>query len=145
MKYKRLPWLAVAMCTSLISTAGASQTIKLSERVADEILTHTNGKSDDSSGDLLTFANNLFDHDNKRSAGRDEGFCVRTRPGKTWFCNLSLILSGGQITTSGPFLDEGNSVLVVVGGSGAYVGARGILNLHPWSDGKGYDFSIELQ
>ncbi len=55
MKYKTLPWLALAMCTSLICTAAANETIKLSERVADEILTHTNGKSDDSSGNLLTF------------------------------------------------------------------------------------------
>ncbi len=39
-------------------------------------------------------------------------------------------LANGQITVQGPFLDSGDSVLAITGGSGAYRKARGTMDLH---------------
>ena len=51
----------------------------------------------------------------------------------------------GQITVEGPFLDSGDSLLVVTGGTGKYVGAKGSLKLHPRdATPTGYDFTYDL-
>ena len=39
-------------------------------------------------------------------------------------------LANGQITVEGPFLDDGDSMLAVTGGTGAYAGVRGEMKLH---------------
>jgi len=71
---------------------------------------------------------------------------VRLVVGKAYECHWTLFLAGGQITVDGPFLDAGDSVLAVVGGTGAYDGARGEMKLHA-KDGKGsaYEFTYRLK
>jgi hypothetical protein len=56
------------------------------------------------------------------------------------------MLTDGQITVEGPFLDAGDSVLAVTGGTGKYATARGQMTLHV-RDAKGtaYDFVYALQ
>ena len=36
------------------------------------------------SGDILTFANEVYDADDKNKIGTDQGICFRTVPGKAW-------------------------------------------------------------
>lgn len=132
-----------ALGFSVAGAAAAALTVV--EHATTDAVTDT-GASGDSAGDILTFANEVFDADNKASVGADNGWCVRTVPGKAWECFWTLSLKDGQITVEGPFLDAGDSMLAVTGGTGAYAGARGEMKLHA-RDAKGseYDFVYTLQ
>jgi hypothetical protein len=133
-----LSWLAVG-------TASAKEVIAVVERADTDAVVDT-GVKDDSPGDLLTFANPVFDAANKTQIGTDQGFCVRTVAGKAWECWWTISLAGGQITVQGPFLDKGDSVMAITGGTGKYVNARGQMKLHARDDkGKEYDFTYELE
>ena len=124
--------------------APAAETIKLVERPVGEVTVDLAAKGD-SVGDMLVFANGVYDAANKNQLGTDQGFCVRTIVGKSWECLWTLTLKGGQITVEGPFLDEGDSLLVVTGGTGQYAGAKGSLKLHPRdATPTGYDFTYDL-
>src|SRR6202789_2875077 len=103
------------------------------------------GAKGDSVGDLLVFANKVYDAANKTQLGTDNGYCVRTVVGKSWECFWTLTLKAGQITVEGPFMDSGDSLLAVTGGTGKYAGARGSMKLHPRDPTPtGYDFTYEL-
>lgn len=136
--------LAGAMLVAGASTASA-ETIKLVERATTDAVTDT-GASGDSAGDLLTFANELYDEKNAKLVGTDNGWCIRTVSGKAWECAWTLSLADGQLMVQGPFLDAGDSVLAVTGGTGKYAKARGEMKLHA-RDAKGseYDFVYVLK
>ena len=103
------------------------------------------GAKGDSVGDLLVFANKVYDAANKTQLGTDNGYCVRTVVGKSWECFWTLTLKGGQITVEGPFMDSGDSLLAVTGGTGKYAGARGSMKLHPRDPTPtAYDFTYDL-
>jgi len=103
------------------------------------------GAKGDSVGDLLVFANKVYDAGNKTEIGSDQGYCVRTIVGKSWECIWTLTLKAGQITVEGPFLDEGDSLMAVTGGTGKYAGAKGTMKLHPRdATPTGYDFTYDL-
>ena len=118
--------------------------LKLVEHATSDTVTDL-GAKDDSAGDVLTFANDIYDATNAKKVGSDNGWCVRTVPGKAWECFWTLSLDAGQITVEGPFLDAGDSVLAVTGGTGKYAGVRGDMMLHA-RDAKGseYDFVYHL-
>lgn len=103
------------------------------------------GAKGDSSGDLLTWSNPLFDAANKTQIGSDQGYCVRTEVGKAWECSWTNLLKDGQITVSGVFYDDQDSLLAVTGGTGKYLGAKGTLKLHS-RDAKStaYTFTFDL-
>ena len=86
----------------------------------------TNG---DSTGDLLTFHNELFDDANEIVVGTDQGECVRIEVGVSWECRWINFLEGGSITVEGPLFDEGPSAMAITGGTGVYRGARGSMRL----------------
>jgi hypothetical protein len=134
---------AAALAVPAAGAAAAEMTVV--EHATTDAVTDT-GAKDDSAGDILTFANEVFDADNKASVGSDNGWCVRTVPGKAWECFWTLELKDGQITVEGPFLDAGDSMLAVTGGTGAYAGAKGEMKLHA-RDAKGseYDFVYSLK
>lgn len=116
----------------------------LVERATTDVVTDI-GAAGDSAGDILTFANEIFDESNAAKVGDDNGWCVRTVVGKAWECFWTLTLADGQITVEGPFLDAGDSVLAVTGGTGAYADARGEMKLHARNDkGTEYDFVYAL-
>lgn len=98
----------------------------------------TNG---DSTGDLLTFHNDVYDESNSDIVGTSHGDCVRIEVGVSWQCRWTTTLPNGSITVEGPFLDAGPSVLAVTGGTGDYRGARGSmrLSLH---DELGFEFNF---
>jgi hypothetical protein len=122
----------------------AAEKIQLVEH-ADTDATLDLGAKGDSVGDLLTFANPVYDAANKTQVGSDQGYCVRVIAGKSWECFWTLRLKEGQITIEGPFYDAGDSVMAVTGGTGKYVGAKGSMKLHS-RDAKGssYDLVYEL-
>ena len=124
--------------------ATAAERIKLVERPVGETTIDLAAKGD-SVGDMLVFANGVFDAANKTQVGTDQGYCIRTVVGKSWECIWTLTLPAGQITVEGPFMDAGDSLFAVTGGTGKYVGAKGSLKLHPRdATPTGYDFVYDL-
>lgn len=123
---------------------GGPVTIHVVERPASDAVTDL-GEEGDTMGDLLTFANLVFDENNEVQIGTDQGYCVRTVPGEAWECFWTLFLEDGQITVEGPFYDAGPSTLAVTGGTGVYVNAGGqmTLQMHEGEE-PAYDFIYEL-
>ena len=142
---KSTPARIAALAATLITVpAFAAEQIKVVERPVGETTVDLGAKGD-SIGDLLVFANGIFDAANKTQVGKDQGYCVRTIVGKSWECNWTMILKDGKITVEGPFMDEGDSTFTVTGGTGKYAGAKGSMKLHP-RDAKStsYDFTYDL-
>ena len=127
------------------ASASAGEVVSVVEHADTDAVTDTGAKGD-STGDVLTFANPVFDKANRTKVGADQGYCVRTAVGKSWECMWTLSLKDGQLTVEGPFIDAGDSVLAITGGTGKYSAARGQMKLHA-RDAKGtaYDFVYELQ
>lgn len=134
----------VVMSVSSVSAAGIEK-LHLIEHATSDQTAHV-GTKPDNRGDVLTFANDVFDAANKIKVGGDQGFCIRITTGKAYECLWTLSLAAGQITVEGPYLDAGDSVLAVTGGTGKYADVRGQLALHA-RDAKGseYDFNYTLQ
>jgi hypothetical protein len=138
----------VLLCSALLGLAApvsAKELLQVVEHADTDAVVDT-GVKDDSAGDLLTFANPVFDSANKTQIGTDQGFCVRTVVATAWECWWTLSLKEGQITVQGPFLDKGDSVMAVTGGTGKYSGARGQMKLHYRNEkGTEFDFTYELE
>jgi allene oxide cyclase len=132
-------WLGFAALPCL-----AGQSLHVVEHALTDAVLHL-GKQADSVGDLLTFANPVFDAANKLQIGTDQGYCVRVVVGKSWECFWTLSLKDGQITVEGPFADSGDSLMAITGGTGHFAGAKGAMKLHP-RDAKGsaYDFTYDF-
>jgi hypothetical protein len=128
----------------LIATPALAEQLTVVEHAATDA-TASVGKAKDNAGDILTFANPIFDAANKKQIGSDNGFCIRTVVGKAYECIWTLKLADGQITSEGPFHDTGDTTLAVTGGTGKYIGAKGEMLLHA-RDAKGsaYDFKYTL-
>src|ERR1700722_8719122 len=136
--------IAAAAAALLALPALAAEQIKVVERPVGETTVDLGAKGD-SIGDMLVFANGVFDAANKTQVGTDQGYCVRTVVGKSWECFWTLILKAGQITVEGPFSDTGDSIFAVTGGTGKYAGAKGSMKLHPRdATPTGYDFTYDL-
>ena len=92
------------------SSAQPVTTIKVIEHaVTDKVIDV--GKTGDSSGDLLTFHNKVYDEADATVVGRDQGSCVRISPKQgTWECVYTTFLEGGEITVETPFYDTADSV-----------------------------------
>ena len=136
--------LAGALALQVSLSAVAAEKIQVVERALTDTTIDLGAKGD-SVGDLLTFANPIYDAANKTKLGSDQGYCVRVVVGKSWECFWTLLLADGEITVEGPFYDTGDSVMVVTGGTGKYAGAKGAMKLHS-RDAKStsYDFLYEL-
>jgi allene oxide cyclase len=118
--------------------------LPLVERAENDIVQDI-GDPGDSLGDILTFANPLFDADNVNQVGTDQGYCIRVKPGESWECMWTAFLADGQITVEGPFFDAGDSVLAITGGTGAYLDASGQMKLHFRNpEGTEFDFTYEI-
>jgi allene oxide cyclase len=122
----------------------AAERIEVVERALTDATLDLGAKGD-SVGDLLTWGNPIFDSANKTQIGTDQGYCVRVVVGKSWECTWTNLLKDGQIMVEGPFYDDKDSILTIIGGTGKYAGARGSLKLHA-RDAKAtsYQFIFEL-
>ncbi len=136
----------VAMLLAGVAQEAGAATLRLVER-AEGNATHVHGgPGPDNVGDVLTFYNPVYDAADKVKLGFDQGYCVRLVVGRVYECHWTLSLAQGQIAVDGPFLDAGDSVLAVTGGTGAYEGARGEMKLHARdATGRAYDYSYDLK
>jgi allene oxide cyclase len=85
------------------------------------------GKKGDSTGDIFTYHNDLYDATDTTKLGGDNGMCVRESPKLgTWECWWTTTLPDGQITAEGPYSDSApTSTYAVTGGTGLYENVRG--------------------
>lgn len=134
-----------------VSFASGQRAVVQPMRVAvrEHALTDTvinTGKKGDSSGDLLTFHNPIFDSTNSHKVGHDQGDCIRISPkAGTWECRwLTYIAGRGAIMVEGAFFDGRNSTLAVTGGTQEFRNARGSMKLVSRFGGKQYDFIFNL-
>ena len=138
---------ALALVVSMVSVSAAGPNVTrlvIVERATTDTVVDltTNG---DSTGDLLTFHNELFDESNDDLVGTDQGECVRIEVGVSWECRWINVLEDGSITVEGPFFDAGPSALAITGGTGAYRGARGSMRLVARNDaGTEFDFIFRI-
>jgi allene oxide cyclase len=137
--------IVVAAMFGIAASASAASEMHLIEHSTTDAVTDLGAKGD-SAGDLLTLSNEIFADDNKTKLGSANGYCIRTVVGKAWECFWTVSLAKGQITTEGPYLDGGDSVLAITGGTGAYSTAQGEMALHK-RDAKGseHDFVYTLK
>jgi allene oxide cyclase len=122
----------------------AAASLILVERATTDHVTKAGPKADNV-GDILTFANEVYDQADKKLLGRDNGWCVRVVVGESWQCRWTLILDGGQINVQGPFYDKKDSVLAVTGGTGNYSSVQGQMKLRQRDQaGTEYEFIYSL-
>ncbi len=137
-------WM-IGVASLAAGTAAAGEKLTVVERALTDTAVNLGSTKGDALGNVLTFANPVFDAANRTQLGSDQGYCVRVAPGRSWECTWTLMLKDGQINCAGPFLDAGDSDLVVTGGTGRFAGVRGTLHLHARdARGSAYDFRYEL-
>jgi hypothetical protein len=143
-----LPALACGALLGVVGCGGGSEssTIKLIEHAETDTVRHIGPANEEiSTGDVLAFANPVFDSENKEKVGSDNGTCIRTS-GSAWECIWTVSLSGGQITVEGPFYDGKDSTLAITGGTEEYEDASGQMQLHSRNpDETEYDFTYEVE
>ena len=142
-----LAGIALGLATvSVMATPQIASPTKL--HVIEHATTDTvidTGLPGDTTGDLLTFHNAVFNATNAKRVGRDQGDCIRIAPSHgSWECRWVTRVPGGSITVEGPFFDAQNSVLTVTGGTGIYRNARGTMGLQARNGGAEYDFIFNL-
>jgi allene oxide cyclase len=125
-----------------VAVAGNLTTLVVIEHATSDT-TIDLGEDGDSIGDLLAFANEVFDETDTQQVGTDQGSCVRVIPGEAYECAWTLTLDDGQIMVQGPFLDGSTSTLAITGGTGAYLGVSGQMTLRPLSDTE-FEFTYEF-
>jgi allene oxide cyclase len=113
------------------------------EHATTDAVTDT-GANGDSAGDLLTFANPIFDASDSKKVGTDQGYCVRTIAGVAWECNLTTFLPRGQIVVEGPFYDAHGSTFAITGGTARYRNARGTMKLEPRAGGAEFTLTFRI-
>lgn len=129
-----LPIAALLLAAGPLAGCGGGSdttTLKLIEHAETDTVRHIGPpKEEDSVGDVLAFANPVFDEADKEQVGTDNGSCVRTAVGKAWECIWTLKVDEGQLTVEGPFYDGGKaSQLAITGGTGSYADASGEMTL----------------
>ena len=139
------------LIVSLVSLSPASPALRIHviEHATTDTVIDTDGSGDDSTGDLLTFNNEVFDETNSDVVATSHGDCIRVEVGVSWECRWVTIFEpvgdvrGGSIAVEGPFYDSEDSVLAVTGGTGIYKSAQGAMRLHARS-GAEFDFVFKL-
>jgi allene oxide cyclase len=104
----------------------------------------TNPGQADGTGDVLTFANDVFDANDSAKVGSDQGYCIRVVAGESYECNFTTFLPKGQITVEGPFYDTKDSTLAITGGTGRYRHVRGTMDLKSLEGGTKFQFVFHL-
>jgi hypothetical protein len=143
---------AAAITVSLvsISSAGTGITVHVIEHAESDTVIDT-GAVGDTTGDLLTFANPVYDETDTDQVATDQGDCIRIDPAAgTWECRWVTIFpktdaeKQGTITVEGPFYDTHDSTLAVTGGTGIFKSATGTMRLKANPDAGGFDFIFHL-
>ena len=119
------------------------KSITVIEHATSDTTTDT-GATGDSVGDILTFANDVFDPTDAKKVGTDQGYCLRVVAGTSYECTWTTFLPGGQIVVAGPFYDAKDSTLAITGGTGRYRDARGTMDLRSRNGGAEFAFVFHL-
>jgi allene oxide cyclase len=135
--------VALVGCGSDPEEVPTVQTIRVIEHADTDAVTD-NAPTGDSAGDVLTFANPLFDGDNARQVGTNQGYCIRIVAGESWECMWTAFFDDGQLTVEGPFFDTKGSTLAITGGTRNFNGARGQMQLE-FRDPQGREFDFIYQ
>jgi allene oxide cyclase len=136
--------LTFAVVSGDAGTSGTGgKVIHVIEHATTDTVTDT-GPAGDSVGDVLTFANDVFDATDTNEVGTDQGYCIRVVAGVSWECNYTTFLARGQITVEGPFYDAADSTFAITGGTGKYRNARGQLELKSRNGGTEFDFIFHV-
>jgi allene oxide cyclase len=136
--------VAAAAGTVPAGAGGGPTVIEVVERApTDEVIDI--GAPGDSAGDLLTFANRLYDRTNATKVGRDQGSCIRISAARgIWQCSWTAWLGGGSVTVEGPFYDSRESNLAITGGTGTFHDATGTMHLGFRADPAEFDFIYRI-
>lgn len=149
MKIRHLVPIAAVCCVGVLAACGGgsgSETIEVIEHAETDTVRHIGpANEEDSVGDVLAFANPVFDSANQKQVGSDNGQCIRTVVGKAWECIWTVRLSGGQITVEGPFEEGKSTTLAITGGTDEYKDASGQMTLKARNEEETeYDFTYEV-
>lgn len=149
MKVRYLVPIAAVCAAGLLTACGSSsssETIKVIEHAETDTVRHIGpANEEDSVGDVLAFANPIFDSADEKQVGSDNGQCVRTVVGKAWECIWTVRLSEGQITVEGPFEEDKDTTLAITGGTDEYKNASGQMQLSARTpEETEYDFVYEV-
>lgn len=136
--------VAAAAGTVPAGAGGGATVIAVVERATTDELIDV-GEPGDSAGDLLTFANKLYDETNTSQVGRDQGSCIRISPRRgSWQCSWTSWLDGGSVTVAGPFYDDRGSTFAIIGGTGSFRDAAGTMHLGFRADPAEFDFVFRI-
>ena len=81
-----------------MASAVAGETLHVVEREAADTTIHLSTKGEtDSKGDMIVFANPIFDSTNTHQLGIVQGTCVRVIVAKSWECFFTLALATDRI------------------------------------------------
>src|SRR6266516_2336162 len=97
-KYLGLTGLAIGALALFAGCGGGSDTTTLHviEHANTDTLEHIGPTGvSDSIGDVLGFANPVFDATNTKKVGTDNGMCIRTDPAKAFECVWTVTLDTG--------------------------------------------------
>jgi len=92
------------------------------------------GNPGDSVGDILVFDQALLNEDMKK-IGTNSGTCIRTRIAHSFQCQWTLAFEDGSIQVAGRELEQGSSMISIVGGTGKYSGINGEMKSTNNNDG----------
>jgi allene oxide cyclase len=155
MRKKLALFTAAALVASVVvaafvmsNSATAATTLTVIEHAVSDHVTDV-GKTGLGPGDLLTFHNPIYDSTDTTQVGRDQGSCIRItrfKEGKkgSWECVWTTFLNNGadSITVESPYDDTGLGTGAITGGTGAYVGASGSLDLSCTQDECTFTFNL---
>jgi Allene oxide cyclase barrel like domain len=134
-------WAAVASARSGTRTHA---TLHVIEHATTDTVVDI-GDPGDSTGDVLTFHNEVFDSSDSHVVGTDQGECIRIDPAEgSWECRWITNLDGGTIAVEGQFLDTANTIVAITGGTGRYRKASGEMELLSRNGGTEFDFIFHL-
>ena len=140
---------AIVAGATLASSAGdkivtVPMKVKVIEHATTDMVIDT-GKKGDTTGDLLTWHNAVFNAADTKKAGHDQGDCIRINPAQgTWECRWITWVPGGSITVEGPFYDTHDNTIAITGGTGIFKNARGTMKLVARQGGAEYAFIFNV-
>jgi allene oxide cyclase len=140
-----------ALAVAAVAMASGTSTPHITQPTTLNVIEHPDtdtvintGPAGDSTGDLLTFHNKLYDGSNTKVIGRDQGSCIRISPAQgSWECTWTNFVPGGHITVEGPFFDTHDSIMTITGGTRGFRNARGQMLLHARPNGQ-FNFTFSL-
>jgi allene oxide cyclase len=138
--------LAVLVAAAAVPKVTEPTRIHVIEHATTDVVIDTDQSGSDTTGDLLTWHNVIFDASDAHHVGRDQGDCIRINVARgTWECRWVTWVAGGSLTVEGPFYDTHDSVLAITGGTGAFRNARGSMLLKSRNGGTEYDFIFAVE